>query len=668
MMKFEAAVIIAALLLASPGAAQKFEVLLPNCCISSAAILVLNPQTGQIERTLNTGAQSPYRALAYALVELKNGTLAVLNYVMTSATEDTALVTFLTPATGEVTGSLTLPGNAWNIAVNPRSGVVYAGYISSENQTLRIAEINPTTLAVIKDVGVSSFFDGPLLVSPDGKRIYLEDDGSINVYSTATMTQIASIPGPDLLIGVSPDSSTIYAGSGENGYPMNSLFFIDAQIFKITQTVSVRGYLDDYYPAGAISTDGTQLFINLGTSILTVNVSTLAMQNTPMPGNDQIAGIVASANGTVYVLTYTNSGYAALLFSPESYSFTSQFELLASASVTASLTGSQLYLTIDSSPLSVPGPEPSGTIVRTALTGDTTGTEEPAGSYDPVDNLVFLPDSYDAIEILSGSTLQLKGFIPLAALGPNLYSNGAGYVAAFPLIDGDTTAQGQIVQFDPVSQTVTGTIALRMPSADNDGEFLQIATRGRFLYAPYYEFDNQCLLSCDAKSPPAAKKASSTNGSGVAVIDTDTFELVANFPVNFDSKAGFVIPAGGDSGYLSALVGNTNELIQVNLATGAQVNAVPLADTGFLVASPDGSRLYLNSGSAIEVIDVQSLSVVNSAPLTYNGISITPDGQYLYCNADAEVDIVSTSTLEVVTVIPSQTGITTPGVPIIITR
>jgi hypothetical protein len=387
-----------------------------------------------------------------------------------------------------------------------------------------------------------------------------------------------------------------------------------------------------------------------------------------MPGNDQIAGIVASANGTVYVLTYTNSGYAALLFSPESYSFTSQFELLASASVTASLTGSQLYLTIDSSPLSVPGPEPSGTIVRTALTGDTTGTEEPAGSYDPVDNLVFLPDSYDAIEILSGSTLQLKGFIPLAALGPNLYSNGAGYVAAFPLIDGDTTAQGQIVQFDPVSQTVTGTIALRMPSADNDGEFLQIATRGRFLYAPYYEFDNQCLLSCDAKSPPAAKKASSTNGSGVAVIDTDTFELVANFPVNFDSKAGFVIPAGGDSGYLSALVGNTNELIQVNLATGAQVNAVPLADTGFLVASPDGSRLYLNSGSAIEVIDVQSLSVVNSAPLTYNGISITPDGQYLYCNADAEVDIVSTSTLEVVTVIPSQTGITTPGVPIIITR
>jgi hypothetical protein len=666
MMKSEAAVFLAALLLASPGAAQKFEVLLPNCCISSAAILALNPQTGQIERTLNTGAQSPYRALAYALVELKNGTLAVLNDVMTSATEENALVTFLDPATGKVNGSLALPGQAWTIAVNPQTGAVYAGYVSSGGQPLRIAEINPTTQAVIKDVNVNSA-EGPLMVSPDGKRIYLEDDGAINVYSTATMTQIASIPGPDLLIGVSPDSSTVYAGSGENGYPMNSLFFIDAQTFKIIQTVSVKGYLDDGYPAGAISTDGTELFINLGTSVLTVNVSTLAMQTTPMPENDQIDGIVANPNGIVYVLTYTGTGYAALLFSPASYSFTSQFELLGSDSVTASLTGSQLYLTTDSSPLSVPGPEPSGTIVRTALTGDTTGFEEPAGSYDPVDNLVFLPDNFYAIEILSGSTLQLKGFIPFTALGPNLYSHGAGYVAAFPLIDGDTTAQGQIVQFDPVSQTVTGTIALPMPSADDDGEFLQIATLGRFLYAPYYDFDNQCIISCDAKSP-AGKTLANSYSSGIAVVDTDSFELVANFPLNFDSKAGFAIPSGGGFGYLSALVGNTNELIQVNLATGSQVNAVPLADTGFLVASPDGTLLYLNSGHSIDVIDVQSLSLVNSTPLAYNGMSITPDGQYLYCNADAEVDIVSTSTLQVVTVIPSQTGITTPGVPIMISR
>jgi YVTN family beta-propeller protein len=99
-------------------------------------------------------------------------------------------------------------------------------------------------------------------------------------------------------------------------------------------------------------------------------------------------------------------------------------------------------------------------------------------------------------------------------------------------------------------------------------------------------------------------------------------------------------------------------LAEVNLT---QIGTIAVSG-GWMALTPDGSKLYVNSGKNLSVVDTETKTVVATIPLLVNssmmGIAITPDGRYVYLLFDQRysgsnrVDVVDTSTNSIITTIP----------------
>lgn len=199
--------LVAAFLGAFNLPAQTYQVMIPSCCAAaSSAVFVLNPKNGNVEQVLNTGVQdlSGYGVGAIGLATLKNGTLAVLSQVGVSFGVANSVVSLINPISGKLLGSLTISGSPGSIGVNPESGVLYVSFYPQPGQPPHLEEINPSTLTAIADEAVTG---AAFLVSP--QRIYLAGDQAVDVYSASTLVQVGSISGPTMLIGLSPDSTTL---------------------------------------------------------------------------------------------------------------------------------------------------------------------------------------------------------------------------------------------------------------------------------------------------------------------------------------------------------------------------------------------------------------------------------------------------------------------------
>ena len=81
----------------------------------------------------------------------------------------------------------------------------------------------------------------------------------------------------------------------------------------------------------------------------------------------------------------------------------------------------------------------------------------------------------------------------------------------------------------------------------------------------------------------------------------------------------------------------------------------------------DESALAKLPTGELYTIDVQTLTITNSAPIECSGLAVTPDGEYLYCTTASEVDILSTSSLSIVGTIPQVDGFLL-GQPIVIAK
>ena len=650
----------ACMLLVSQAGAQ-YKVLLPGCCTSVGTVFVLNSRTGGMERALTTGSSSSAYVSVTAAATLKSGLLAVLNFLDTSAGISTTF-SIVNPSTGALVGTLSIAGLPWTVAVNPVSGVVYAGYSTPSGSF--IEEINPSTLQVIKTGAVAA--GSTFVVSPDGKRIYITGYGTgVSAYSTSTLEKIGAILGPDLVIGLSPDSETLYAASDASGINPNSVFLVNTHNLEITKTISLASFgnlgagLGYEYGGGAVSSDGTQVYLNFSTSIVTLNVSTLAIVSTPLPGTDLCQQVVTTPSGSVYVGGIDGFENIAMVFDPSAQTFSTQFPLIGPGHLIGSAGGAQLFLVTEGSPLSVPAAAPSTTIDATVIGGAGAGFLYSA--YDATDNLVLLPDANGDMEVLDGSTLRLKSTFPVGFQGSTTYGQ-SGYMGSFTYT---TSLLGQIIQFDPLTQTVTGSVRVPTDPGDNTGTFEQITAVGNTLYAPYVFL----YTAADA----VGQKPATAQGTGslMAVVDTSTFKLSALYPISTGLVYGFAIPQGSSAGYLSVLQRDGDaiaELIEIDLSTGTKTKTVPIEGWGSLLASPDGSTLYMYGSALLYAIDVQTLAVTNSAALACTGLAITPDGDYLYCITGSGVDILSTSTLGILGSISTGAVGAVVGPPIVITK
>jgi len=648
----------ATLLLVSHAAAQ-YKVLIPQCCTASAAVFALNPKTGEVQLSITTATSSSSFVLASVAAPLKDGGLAVFNTLLGSEGLSSS-VSVVNPSSGALlVESVAVPGEPWGLAVNPQSGVIYAA--SAFEGVYTIVELNPSTLEVIRQFAPAS--GNSIVVSHDGKRIYIPTFGTgVNVYSTSSLTQIGNIPGPDLVLGISPDNKTLYAASDLNGAPQNSVFFVDTENFGIAKTISVGSFgtvstgQGQGYSGGVLSPDGKQLYVNFSSSILAINVTTLVEVNTPYPAGDAGQELLAPAAGSVTVSTLNNGTSVALIFDPDSQTFPAQFPVAGQGTLVSSASGAQLFALASGSPLAVPGPAPSTTIVSAGLAGPGAGYLY--GTYDAKDDLLLLPDSDGTLEILDAATLQLKSLLPIGASGPVTYSNAA-YMSYFTYIG---TPVGHVVQFDPVTLKVTGALPVPTYAGDNAAQFSQLTAVGNFLYAPYYSAFADC---CDSKTPEQAFEG---NGSALEVIDTTTFKVSAVYPISLDLVAGFAVPAGSQYGYFSVTPGELGDLVKMDLATGVEVGRAPLPAYGSLLASTDGATLYIYGAYQLYAIDVATLAVTTSSPLFCTGLAATPDGAYLYCSTTGGVDILSTSSLDVVGLIPAATDGINPGPAIVLAK
>ncbi|MEA2871948.1 MAG: hypothetical protein QOH67_1924 [Hyphomicrobiales bacterium] len=113
-------------------------------------------------------------------------------------------------------------------------------YITCENSAV-VAVIDPATHTVVDAISSGSTNGHRLIISPDGRRLYTEneEDATVSVIDLPKRKLIGKIATPHALAGIAitPDGSTLVAVDDEEP----ALFLIDVEAEKVTRTVRLEG-------------------------------------------------------------------------------------------------------------------------------------------------------------------------------------------------------------------------------------------------------------------------------------------------------------------------------------------------------------------------------------------------------------------------------------------
>src|SRR5262245_17510024 len=117
-----------------------------------------------------------------------------------------------------------------------RDGLVY---ITCENSAV-VAVIDPSTHKVIDAIDTGSTNAHRLIISPDGRRLYTEneEDGTVSVIDLSKRKLLRQIKTPRALAGIaiSADGRTVVAVDDEQP----TLFLIDAESERVVDTVRLQ--------------------------------------------------------------------------------------------------------------------------------------------------------------------------------------------------------------------------------------------------------------------------------------------------------------------------------------------------------------------------------------------------------------------------------------------
>jgi DNA-binding beta-propeller fold protein YncE len=113
-------------------------------------------------------------------------------------------------------------------------------YITCENSAV-VAVIDPATHTVVDAISSGSTNGHRLIISPDGRRLYTEneEDATVSVIDLFSRKLLGKIATPHALAGIAitPDGSTLVAVDDEEP----ALFLIDIEAEKVTRTVRLEG-------------------------------------------------------------------------------------------------------------------------------------------------------------------------------------------------------------------------------------------------------------------------------------------------------------------------------------------------------------------------------------------------------------------------------------------
>jgi WD40 repeat protein len=644
-------------ILASQALAAPVAVI-PNGGAGVGSLSVINPATGTVERSLVTAVAATGSEITNASFAITNtgDSAAVLGLQQNSASA-VYILSVVNLSTGRITEQreLSFPGRRGPVllAANPKASVLYLGYVDS-SANFHIQAIDPTTLDVVLESNLGAHGGLSMIVSPDGKTIYL--NGSPYAAVAAVQASTLKLIGTVLLAdssyaAVSPDSSTLYVAAGK--YPDMAVTIIDTAALQVTQTVPLASLSVIF--GLAISPDGSQLYLPAqanfqGEDIFTLDLATQAL----MAVAAVVTGNIAVApDGTVYV----GNGSEVLVFDPAAQSVTGTLEAFSDGSLALNATGSRLYfLNAYSSTLAATGPPPQQNILGMAATGSFS-----SAAYDATNNLLLVADTANNLEVLDALSFQPAGqlFIPNlnAAYAYLTADGGSGFAAS----------GAQVWRFDPVSLKVTGAVTLLNNPNDDLISNSQPVMNGSTLYVP---------LSASQNGGPvrfAGSAGASSTGvpnSAIAVVDALNMKLVALWP--FQALPTLGLAPGHGVAYAVVPAGSILDLDEIDLTTGKVTLQVQVPGEGGSAysnpaVSPDGSTIYFSSDNTLYTFDAQTLGVTNTVTgIGLTSLTVSPDGNYLYggtpvpCEPCSE-QIVSTSSLKVVGTIPVSTAYPVPA-------
>jgi YVTN family beta-propeller protein len=182
-------------------------------------------------------------------------------------------------------------------------------YITCENSAV-VAVIDRSTHKVVDAIESGSTNGHRLIIAPDGKRIYTEneEDGTVSVIDRAARKLLGKIKTPQALAGITiaDDNRTVVVVSDEEP----ALFLIDAEKGEVTEKLPLKGapkpaqiarYNDDYSVLAVSAVAGDTLTL-LDRSFRDQTTLTLGHQPMDMVFRGDELFVACQGDGSVHVV------------------------------------------------------------------------------------------------------------------------------------------------------------------------------------------------------------------------------------------------------------------------------------------------------------------------------------------------------------------------------
>ncbi|HZL31478.1 MAG TPA: cytochrome D1 domain-containing protein [Pseudolabrys sp.] len=182
-------------------------------------------------------------------------------------------------------------------------------YITCENSAV-VAVIDRATHKVVDAIDSGSTNGHRLIIAPDGKRLYTEneEDGAVSVIDLPARKLLGKIKTPEALAGITigKDSRTIVVVSDES--PV--IFLIDAEKGEVTRTIPLNGapkpaqiarYNDDYSVLAVSAVGGDSLTMFYG-GFEDQNTLMLGQQPMDMVFRGDDLFVACQGDGSVHVV------------------------------------------------------------------------------------------------------------------------------------------------------------------------------------------------------------------------------------------------------------------------------------------------------------------------------------------------------------------------------
>jgi YVTN family beta-propeller protein len=586
-----------------------------NCCNHPSTVSVVHASTGEQTKqwTVGTGA--------FATVFSPDGGTA---YISNEVSES---VTVMEVASGYTLATIPVGYQIEWIAITPDGRKLFAESYDYAYES-HIVSIDTVTNTVIQTAGFAAYL-GPMVVSPDGRRLYVNSSFSAEpgllAIDTDFLTVKATVPmGASNGVAITPDGRFVYVPNLGTGQPYSpSVAIVDTSTNKVTGSIPLATNLNPGFVQ--VSPDGS-----------TVWVSEFPLYNNVSPAVIVISTATNKIAGQVTLLKKATPG--AIVFSPDG----ARAWVVAGGSAVDEVDVMHQQAVSEIAALgSVNGPSvsPNGRILLLPNTGDSQ-----VAAIGQSGGKRLADVSVGAMDWSTSQLFSQYGGAAVSSDGERAYVTN---YASSNLSIVDTTSKEVIASVEtgssPVGVAVSpdGADAYVANSFSNSVTVIDTKTFAtRRIALPHHTYPSSIAISPDgARVYVAGNNPIPDFGTArcyVFVIDTSSDEVMDSIRVPYPMA--LTVSPDGSKVYVAS---GGSSLYTISTADDTVMNTLFLANTGpqqpitgGVAVTPNGKRVFMDDGSDNRIFEVDTTQnkVVAKiqAGLLPGVLAVTPDGSQLW--------------------------------------